>query len=126
MNISLNDRASDDKCPGDFILRGGLYSRYIEDWLYMIPRHQLCFISFEAYKNDPIKIINEQLSSFLGLNPLSNEEKDVVRKRAIDNKSNKTEFKLKSATKKLLQDLYAPYNHILSKLLGDATISKQW
>lgn len=104
-------------------VRYGFYYLYLREWLDVFPRDQFLFLRFEDYRDAPLETLEQQVLPFLGLDPYRPEARELIQRWQQE----KTVFNIRSRypkdmfpeTKKVLDELYAPYNVKLMELLGD-------
>ena len=102
-------------------LRAGLYHVFINDWLQVFPKRQVKIVRFEDYKADGALVINEVLG-FLGVGRLPNTIGLEAFEAPVRNQRDKLYMGIGDmlpATRRLLEEFYAPSNRELVTLLND-------
>eukprot|EP01101_Sappina_pedata_P001172 TRINITY_DN11279_c0_g1_i1.p1 TRINITY_DN11279_c0_g1~~TRINITY_DN11279_c0_g1_i1.p1 ORF type:complete len:387 (+),score=62.27 TRINITY_DN11279_c0_g1_i1:109-1161(+) len=97
-----------------FVWRG-LYSEQIKTWLEQFPRENIHFLCSEDFHSDPKKE-TQKILRFLGLPPMTNDS-DYVPQRMFRGYYPK-EDPVFNSTKRLLADLYEPFNQELFTMIG--------
>ena len=112
---------------GRIRLEIGFYFLHIRKWLAVVPREQFLFLRTEDFDRDGAAKLTKTISDFLGIN------KETVGAREGSqhegglcnnvqtryNYHRNPHLQMRSDTRKLLSDLYRPYNRALASLLGD-------
>ena len=93
----------------------GLYSLQLRQWFRYFPKSSFLFLNYDDLnKKDGAILLFNKVIEFLGLKEFQLYSK--IAKRY--NKGDYSNYTLDSATKKMVHDMYEPYNRELSSLLG--------
>jgi len=103
------------KVPTGLTVAKGLYSLQLREWFSHFPRESFLILNFDDLQANP-KIMHDKVISFLGL-PKNNIGHDLVWNEEDDDGARA----MTTATRKMLYDLYKPFNEELSSMLG-----KEW
>ena len=121
---SQSDSLSTFNC-GKTVLERSFYYFHIQRWLSVIPRKNFVFLTMEELSAD-IDLVEEKILTLLGSTlphhlTLRNEDLSVCNKRKHFQSSYRDNPRLhmRADTRKMLTDLYRPYNQMLANLLGE-------
>ena len=121
---SQSDSLSTFNC-GKTALESAFYYVHIQRWLSVIPRKNFVFLTMEELSAD-IDLVEEKILTLLGSTlphhlTLRNEDLSVCNKRKHFQSSYRDNPRLhmRADTRKMLTDLYRPYNQMLANLLGE-------
>lgn len=107
-------------------VRYGLYHMYVREWLQVFPRHQMLFMKYEDYVQDPVGVISRDVLPFLGAEAFSKESLDVLRGyertgvRFNESPPSDLPSQMQNNTRALLAEFYRPHNQQLVELLQDS------
>lgn len=120
---SQSDSLSTFKC-GKTPLESAFYYFHIQRWLSVIPRKNFVFLTMEELSAD-IDLVEEKIITLLGPLPhhltLRDEGLSVCNKITHFQSSYREDPRLhmRADTRKMLTELYRPYNQMLANLLGE-------
>ncbi|KAK7505128.1 hypothetical protein BaRGS_00003698, partial [Batillaria attramentaria] len=106
-------------------LQESLYPVILEDWLRIVPRHQMLFLRFEDYRKNIAKSLQE-VFNFLQLEPVNS----TVLQRISNSTSGQNQGKyydvfgpMLPKTRQLVHNFFQPFMRRLATMLGDDRFS---